>query len=45
LTQDVIESQNRTITNEEIESVINNLPKNKSRINGFTGEFYQTFSE
>ena len=37
---------NRQITSTEIESVIKNLPKNKSQgPDGYTGEFYQIFRE
>ena len=42
--QEEIENLNRTITSTEIETVIKNLPTNKSPgQGGFTGEFYETF--
>ena len=44
LKREEIENLNRTITSEEIESIIKNLPTNKSPgPDGFPGEFYQTF--
>ena len=46
LNQEEIENLNRPITSMEIETVIRNLPANKSPgQNGFIGEFYQKFRE
>ena len=44
LNQEEIENINRLITSTEIETVIRNLPANKSPgPDGFTAEFYQKF--
>ena len=46
LNQEEIENINRPITRTEIETVIRNLPTNKSpRPGDFTGELHQTFRE
>ena len=46
LNQEEIESINRLITRTEIETVIKNLPTNKSPgPDGFTSEFYQTLEK
>ena len=46
LNQEEIENMNRPIPSNEIETVIKNLPTNKSPgPESFTGEFYQTFRE
>ena len=46
LNQEEIENMNRPITSNEIETVIKNLPTNKSPgPDVFTGEFYQIFRE
>jgi len=46
LNQKEIEIMNNPITNTEIETVIKNLPKNKSPgPDGFTGDFYPTLRE
>ena len=46
LNQEEIENINRPTTSTEIETVIKNLPTNKSPgQDGFTGEFYQAFRE
>ena len=46
LNQEEIENINRPIPSTEMETVIKNLPTNKSPgLHGFPGEFYQTFRE
>ena len=46
LNQEEIEIRDNPITSTEMEAVIKNLPKNKSPgLDGFTGEFCQTFRE
>ena len=46
LTQEETENLNTPITNNEMELVIKNLPKNKTpRPDGFNAEFHQAFSE
>ena len=46
LNQEEIENHNRPITSTEMETIIRNLPANKSPgPDGFTAEFYQRFRE
>ena len=46
LNQEEIKNINRPVTSTEIETVVKNLPTNKSPgPDGFTGEFYQTITE
>ena len=46
LNQEETENLNRPITSMEIETVIKNLPTNKSPgPNGFTGEFYKNLKK
>jgi hypothetical protein len=46
LSQEDINHLNRSVTQNEIETAIKSLPKKKSPGNdGFSAEFYQTFTE
>ena len=46
LNQEELENINRLITSNEFETVIKNLPTNKSpEPDGITGEFYQTLGK
>ena len=46
LNQEEIQNLNRPITSTEIETVIKNLPANKSPVpDGFTAEFYQNLEK
>ena len=46
LNQEEIEIMNNPINSTKMEAMIQNLPQNKSPgLDGFTGEFYQTFRE
>lgn len=46
INQEEIEILNRLIKSKEIESVSKSLPSNKTLgLNGFTGDFYQTFKD
>ena len=46
LNQEELENIYRPIASNEIETIIKNLPTNRSpKPDGFTGEFYQTFRE
>ena len=46
LTEEETDNRNSPISIKEIESMVNNFPKQKAPVlDGFTGEFYQTFRE